>query len=157
MIPKTGTNTVRETMRMMGHSFDNAHRPYSQLKTAGRVFAASIRHPEDRLMSSIHHSLRNSHFDNLDDMFNHVLTKAQENTQIWRPQSEFVSIGDPVKLFPFEGMPIVRWVGWTGPIPHLNSIRRRLPVDDIRSHPMYGHILSKYDADWELYAKATGK
>lgn len=118
-------------------------------------FGMSVRDPVDRLISTINHQFAGRLNYNLDRVFEDV---AEEPQRFFPPQRHFlgrVNIED-IRLFPFEGLGIVRWLGFKGTIHNHYPGKRMYLPEDIVSHPGFVKAIRLYEDDWELRRRALG-
>lgn len=138
-------------MTLDGLFYVNEHKNAGQVRDAvdGPVeLGATIRHPEDRLVSIMNHLWGG----NSDVSEEEGLGQAIEaDGQIWRSALQFID--GATRLFPFEGLPILRWLGCTS-VPHENASRKRWSVAQLRYHPLWHVALANYEVDWQLYEMA---
>lgn len=161
---KTGTHTIHKIGKEMTEPRQpivQGHLKYQDMKN--RLLKHKVKYPEiamhvrdplDRMVSVINHqySKRKSpsdptQFIDLDHVFQLVRQREQN---LFPAQIEFWDWR--VELFPFEGFPILRWLGWEGEIPHEYKAIYRFSKQEIEKHPICNYIMEKrgYQADYML-------
>lgn len=151
--PKNGTHTIRYVADRIGEDV--------QLKghmTAGTVvarlgraphFAMTVRDPVERFLSIVNYFSEGRYTGPDVEM----LWKTFEGIQgeFWAKPQAYWCEDWPVTLFPFEGLPIVRWIGWQGEVPH----RHPTPVKSWswtleRIEPIVDRVKEHFAQDYTL-------
>lgn len=110
---------------------------------------ATVRNPEDRLVSMMNHLWGGNPLVSTEEGLQQVIDAKGVNGQIFRTTRWHI---DPqTVLFPFEGLPILRWLGYDGALPHDNESKKRWTVKELRDHPMWEEAMAPYEGDWALY------
>jgi hypothetical protein len=156
-IPKTGTWSVKDGMQRAGvELIVNGHKPASDVRakiwiqTGDRCeLGATIRNPEDRLVSMMNHLWGNNPLVSTEEAFQQVIDDEASKSQIFRTARWHID--DHTRLFPFEGLPILRWLGYDGALPHANESKARWSVAELRHHPLWEAAMAPYEGDWPLY------
>lgn len=154
-IPKTGTWSVKAGMERGGIPLIvNGHmRAQDMREKIGKAveLGATIRRPDDRLVSMMNHLWGNNPLVSLDEALEQVIAD-QATAQVFRTSTWHI---DPeTRLFPFDGLPLLRWLGWDGPLPHDNQSKKRFFLRDVELHPLWKDALAIYWEDWQLYEMA---
>ena len=55
------------------------------------------------------------------------------------------------RLFPFDGLPILKWMGIETPAPHEHQTKKRWTTEGIMGHPLWNAAIGQYDGDWEIW------
>lgn len=107
---------------------------------------ATIRNPEDRLVSMLNHLSDDNPLLSTEEALQQVIDGDSPlfRTAVWHIDPQTV-------LFPFEGLPILRWLGFDGEPPHDHSSTKRWTVEGLRDHPMWEAAMAPYEGDWALY------
>jgi len=150
--PKNGTTTIDWIMDQMQSPPMVRGHVHSDLavKKLGHVpqFAMHVRHPLDRFISIANVFYAEPNPDKLWAVFTTTV-----NRQIWTfPQAWFIR--HDVKLFPFEGFPILEWIGWKGEVPRLNA-KKRGHWNKTNIGPLVPRIEEYFADDYELWRKAN--
>lgn len=153
--PKCGTHTINHVIASHGPLMCYGHLSATEARREliqggndpeGVSFGMTVRQPSDRLISAANHYLRCYPAEGLDGTMRAALKGTDDvfTTQIsyWAPG---------VILFPFKGMPILRWLGWEGEQPRLNPSSQLLSPDEITGHDLYWKVMARYAEDEALY------
>lgn len=114
-------------------------------------FAMSVRHPWERFVSALnHHYGRASHSNDGVSNLDEAMEACETSTsKVFSTQRSWHSSN--VYLFPFEGLPILRWLGYNGPPIHENKGPRRWGADQIQGHSLFSKRIERYAEDAPLY------
>jgi hypothetical protein len=156
-IPKTGTWSVKEGMTRGGIILVvNGHKSAADMRE--RIFiqtgepallAASVRRPDERLVSIMNHLWGGNPLVSVEEGLQQAIDAKGIEGQIWRTTQFYID--DETVLLPFEGLPILKWLGWDGPLPHMNESRKRWRLADVTDHPLWPEAIAQYDCDWPIY------
>jgi hypothetical protein len=181
---KTGTHTVHKVGRemsiksngtrpmAMGHiNYETIARQIFEKRLANNhnefEIAQHVRDPEKRMVSVLNHCFSNRTsnkrplpnqefcyncqmaFVDLDEVYDVVRYRKEA---VFPPQIHFWN--KRVKLFPFEGFPILRWLGWEEEIPHEfhHGKGSRFTMEMTKGHPIHKLMMEEvgYERDYEL-------
>ena len=151
LVPKNGSTTIAKSLGL------NHKHEYSKTireKHPGVQLGATIRNPEDRLLSAWNHIFNNSEIEDWSDLFQKAFSEQKLRTTVWDTQKSWVD--EDTELFLFEGLPILRWLGYSSKPPVWNEGKKQYPLDKLKEYPEWGELLSFYEEDWELYKKLKG-
>ena len=159
--PKCGTITVMDVMRQMGPVKAVDHKTLQEaqeealldgLKPADMEWAMNVRHPLERLVSAINAYAGWNGETGLDVSMEHARDQV---SIVFRPQAHFLqgAHADRVRLFPFDTMEALEWLGWTRAVPFHNRSQTNYPLSMIKRHRLYPELIALYDADYELWRK----
>lgn len=153
LIPKTGTHSVMAAMSSVDRPYIEGHKPARQIREEAGMpieLGASIRRPDERLVSAMNYLWGNNPLVSVDEGLEEIILDATIS-KVWRTSTWHL---DPeTRLFPFEGLPILKWLGCTS-APHENASTRRWTVKDLQHHPLWKDALGLYWEDWHLYEAA---
>jgi len=150
--PKNGTHTIQHIMPqdLNGHMrFAEAHRQLDGLGIDPDTitFAMIVRHPVNRYVSAINHNMRVRNWG-LDEA---VEASISSDEIVFYPQMWFWQDDAGILLFPFDGMPIIDWLGWQGKRPHKNLGHEMVTRREITDHKLFQTAMARYNPDWVLY------
>lgn len=152
-IPKTGTWSVKKAMQLCGIDLLlNGHMSAEEMRAKIQPpvqLGATVRNPEERLVSMMNHLWGGNPLVSLEEGFKQVIEANGFHGQVFRTTRWHI---DPqTVLFPFEGLPIIEWLGCNVKTPHDNESKHRWTVKELRGHEMWEEAMAPYEGDWALY------
>jgi len=127
-------------------------------------FWTVIRHPEQRLLSSINYHYKqiykmNQRKPNLDNYLAQVKDSKYWNGTVYRAQNNWLDLDDVnICLWPFEQYDLfLQALGWNKPVTVVNVSPKTWSIEELRKSKYYDLFMSKYEADWDLYYLALSK
>ena len=154
LVPKTGTKTLQDIAGKVGNVIADDHYSYSQMidwHGDELELAANVRHPVDRFVSAFHYSFKNPHPKFTLDFLMNKVARNDCPQLMFKSQMDWIEHPDKVRLFNFDKMNIMGWLGWDGYVPRLNATERRFSRKDIEEHPLFNAIMERYEGDWKLW------
>lgn len=160
--PKNGTHTVNWVMEQLGPKGDvqaQGHLTAQELMHRLRnnkvdhvpeqiEIGMTVRCPIDRLVSTINHQFSKRPDYNLDNVYDHI-QKAPRS--LFPTQASYLSSRSDIRLFPFEGLPICRWLGWTeATIPNKYPGEYKWSREEILAHKVFPLAIERYECDFAL-------
>jgi len=145
-----GHATLKDTISLVGHNVTTL---------------AVIREPKDRLVSSIRYIYEGGDKEEyIDKTINNLLTLGDMSVRhkralgirasfVFMQQSAFIE-GSSAKdhFFLFDELEeVIRTMGWTGMMPHINKTESGLEKDMVLAHPRLNKVMGLYDRDVKLY------
>lgn len=156
--PKNGTHTIHYVSdRVRGKPELRGH------KTAGSIvgrlgrapqFGMTVRDPVDRFLSMVNYFHKS--MPELERNEPELLWASFEKVkgEFWAlPQAHWCRDWETT-FFPFEGLPIVRWMGWKGEIPHLHPTPKKT-WDKARIEPILDRVMEHFEEDYALRDKTS--
>lgn len=151
--PKNGTHTIQYIAnRVRGDCQLRGHMTAGTI--VGRLgfapqFGMTVRDPIDRFLSIMNY-FSEARVDESNPGSNDLWD------QFWRVRNEFWALPQahwcrdwPVELFPFEDLPVVRWIGWKGEIPHMHPTpKKRWTRESIE--PIADMVMDYFAEDYGL-------
>ena len=155
--PKCGTHSTQQVAKKMGGWFAPGHMSFKELTDHMRKggynwkeaeFAMSVREPVSRLVSAINYNFPRKKFT-LNAAMEHIVADPRKifPEQVWY-------WAEPVRLFPFDGLPILKWLGWNGPVPHGNPGPATWSREEIVTHSLFHSVIVHYKHDFDLWRRA---